>query len=137
MDDVAANARRVLVMNQGRLVMDDTTDRVFAREADLEAMGLALPQPLVFFNRLKRDGYFSLFPQNRQKGERGTAVEPVYSAAEEGSGYPESGVSAEKSAVEKSAAEKSTAEMPDAMAPSLTVQALAERILEVQRCFGK
>lgn len=137
MDDVAANARRVLVMNQGRLVMDDTTDRVFAREADLEAMGLALPQPLVFFNRLKRDGYFSLFPQNRQKGERGTAVEPVYSAAEDGSGYPESGVSAEKSAVEKSAAEKSTAEMPDAMAPPLTVQALAERILEVQRCFGK
>ena len=79
----------------------------------------------------------SLFPQNRQKGERGKAVEPVYSAAEEGSGYPESGVSAEKSAVEKSAAEKSTAEMPDAMAPPLTVQALAERILEVQRCFGK
>src|SRR5699024_9142978 len=52
MDDVAENARRVLVMDRGQLVMDDTTEKVFSREKELKDMGLAIPQSLQFYNRL-------------------------------------------------------------------------------------
>lgn len=58
MDDVAENARRVLVMDRGQLVMDDTTEKVFSREKKLKDMGLAIPQSLQFYNRLTAGGYF-------------------------------------------------------------------------------
>ena len=58
MDDVAENARRVLVMDRGQLVMDDTTEKVFSREKELKDMGLAIPQSLQFYNRLTAGGYF-------------------------------------------------------------------------------
>ena len=58
MDDVAANAHRVLVMNQGQLIMDDITEKVFTREKELNAIGLAIPQALRFYNNLKASGYF-------------------------------------------------------------------------------
>ncbi len=58
MDDVAAHARRVLVMNEGRLVMDGTTREVFARSEELRAMGLAVPRSADFFHRLAEKQYF-------------------------------------------------------------------------------
>jgi len=44
MEDVAKYADRVLVMNKGKVVMFDTTEKVFARSEELSAMGLAVPQ---------------------------------------------------------------------------------------------
>lgn len=41
--DEALQAKRVLVMHEGRLVIDDRPTAVFAREADLAAYGLDLP----------------------------------------------------------------------------------------------
>lgn len=58
MDDVAENARRILVMDRGQLIMDDTAEKVFSREKELKDMGLAIPQSLQFYNRLTAGGYF-------------------------------------------------------------------------------
>ena len=44
MEDIARFADRVLVMNGGKAVMLDRTDRVFARGRELEKMGLRVPQ---------------------------------------------------------------------------------------------
>jgi len=43
MDDLAENARRVLVLENGRLVMDDTPNKVFARGEELQKIGLDTP----------------------------------------------------------------------------------------------
>jgi len=43
MDDLAENARRVLVLENGRLVMDDTPNQVFARGEELQKIGLDTP----------------------------------------------------------------------------------------------
>lgn len=52
MNDVAAHAKRVLVMSEGHLVMDDNTENVFCREKELREIGLDIPQALAFYNRL-------------------------------------------------------------------------------------
>ncbi len=44
MEDIAKYADRVLVMNQGKVAMFDTTEKVFARADEISAMGLAVPQ---------------------------------------------------------------------------------------------
>lgn len=44
MEDIARCADRVLVMNGGKAVMLDTTDKVFAHGRELERMGLRVPQ---------------------------------------------------------------------------------------------
>lgn len=72
MDDVAANVQRVLVMNQGRLVMDDTVEKVFAQEEQLRKMGLDIPQSLQFYNMLKAEGYFSY--TNLEKENKTVAI---------------------------------------------------------------
>ena len=69
MDDVAKNARRVLVMDHGRLIMDDTTERVFLRKKELTAIGLEQPQALAFYERLKEGGYFQTSRYDREEGE--------------------------------------------------------------------
>ena len=56
MSDVARYAKRVLVMNESRLVMDGTVDEVFGRAAELHAMGLTVPQMTEVFLRLKEKG---------------------------------------------------------------------------------
>lgn len=44
LDEIAALADHVLVLNRGRQVMFGTTDQVLARRDELNALGLALPQ---------------------------------------------------------------------------------------------
>ena len=44
MEDIARNATRAMVMNDGRLFCYDTVEGVFARAAELSRMGLAVPQ---------------------------------------------------------------------------------------------
>ncbi|MCR4685183.1 MAG: energy-coupling factor transporter ATPase [Lachnospiraceae bacterium] len=56
MDDVAEYANRLLVMHEGRLVYDDTPRNVFANEAELEAMGLSVPEVTKIMHMLKDAG---------------------------------------------------------------------------------
>ncbi len=53
MEDIAANASRVLVLEKGNLKMFDTTAVVFARGAELTEMGLNIPQITRVFLSLK------------------------------------------------------------------------------------
>ena len=63
MSDVARLTERLLVLNGSRLAMDGTPDEVFHHAADLEQMGLAIPDITRVFMRLR---------------ELGLPVEPAY-----------------------------------------------------------
>lgn len=52
MDDVARYADRLLVMNQGRLVLDGAPAKVFRYEAELRKIGLGVPQSTALLHRL-------------------------------------------------------------------------------------
>ncbi len=56
MDDLARHVRRILVMNEGRLVMDGPTREVFRHREELEDMGLAVPEVTAVLSELKRAG---------------------------------------------------------------------------------
>lgn len=56
MDDVARFATRILVMDKGKLVMDDTPQAVFSREAKLTEIGLSLPYSAAFCRLLRERG---------------------------------------------------------------------------------
>lgn len=56
MEDVALLADRVLVMDQGRVVLFDTPEQVFSRREALQAMGLDLPPVTELFFRLREQG---------------------------------------------------------------------------------
>ncbi len=56
MEDVAKIAKKILVMNDGRLFCYDDTKKVFERADELNAMGLSVPQITRVFNRLKEKG---------------------------------------------------------------------------------
>ena len=56
MEDIARTADRVLVMNQGKAAMFDTTPKVFARSQELESMGLRVPQVTAIMTRLRNMG---------------------------------------------------------------------------------
>ena len=57
MEDIARCADRVLVMNEGKAVMLDSTKKVFARGRELESMGLRVPQITSIMLALKEKGY--------------------------------------------------------------------------------
>ena len=44
MEDIARHAKRILVMNAGRVFCCDTVAKVFSRSAELQQIGLAVPQ---------------------------------------------------------------------------------------------
>lgn len=44
MEDVAEHVKRVLVMNDGRIVMDDAPENVFERYTEIERFGLRVPE---------------------------------------------------------------------------------------------
>ena len=56
MDDIAAMAGHVLVMDKGRLVMDGTPAEVFSRGEELAAIGLSRPAAAEFAETLVKHG---------------------------------------------------------------------------------
>lgn len=56
MEDVATYANRILVMDRGRLVGDGTPKEIFAREQELEAIGLSVPQVTHLMGLLRKKG---------------------------------------------------------------------------------
>lgn len=57
MEDVAKHVDRILVMNEGRLVMDQETVKIFSRYKELEEMHLAAPQVTYVMNALKENDF--------------------------------------------------------------------------------
>ncbi len=56
MEDIARVADRVLVLADGHVVMDDTTEAVFSRTAELEQIGLSVPAVTKVAAALRRAG---------------------------------------------------------------------------------
>ncbi len=56
MEDVAKYADRIIVMNKGQAVYDDTPDKVFNYYKELEKIGLAAPQVTYLMAELKNRG---------------------------------------------------------------------------------
>lgn len=57
MEDIANNADRIMVMNRGRLVMDDKKESIFERTQELKEIGLGIPMVSEVFSRLRQRGY--------------------------------------------------------------------------------
>lgn len=57
MEDVAKYVDRLVVMNAGEIIYQDTPKKVFQHYKELEAMGLAAPQVTYVMNALKKKGY--------------------------------------------------------------------------------
>ena len=56
MDDIARYAKRILVMNAGRAFCCDTVAKVFSRSAELQQIGLAVPQVTRVCDMLREKG---------------------------------------------------------------------------------
>lgn len=56
MEDVANYAERIIVMNKGEIMFDDTPQKVFKNYKKLEKIGLAAPQITYIMHQLKDDG---------------------------------------------------------------------------------
>ena len=57
MDDVAEYVDRIVVMNSGKVLFDDVPREVFTHVAELEEIGLAVPQVTYVMRALKKAGY--------------------------------------------------------------------------------
>lgn len=57
MDDVAALAERVIVMNHGKVAMDSAPREVFSRGEELRAIGLDVPQAVELAQKLREKGF--------------------------------------------------------------------------------
>ena len=57
MEDIAKYAERLIVMDQGKVVYDDTPSKVFEHYKELESMGLSAPQVTYVMNDLKQKGF--------------------------------------------------------------------------------
>lgn len=57
MEDVAEYAQRVIIMHQGRIVLDGAPGKIFCYEKELEQIGLGVPQAAHFMHRLQRAGF--------------------------------------------------------------------------------
>lgn len=57
MEDVAKYVDRIIVMNKGRIMYDDSPKEIFKHYKELETMGLAAPQITYLMQRLKEKGY--------------------------------------------------------------------------------
>ena len=74
MDDVAAHADRVLIMEDGTLKMDGTTREIFARKDDLTTMGLGIPQTVEFYLELRKMQIQESIDSNRQTLQNENAI---------------------------------------------------------------
>ncbi len=59
MEDVAARAERVIVLNDGRLEMQGSVKEVFSHSEELSAMGLKVPQITQIFSHLRKLGFYT------------------------------------------------------------------------------
>lgn len=57
MDDVAALAERVIVMNHGKVAMDGTPREIFSRGEELRTIGLDVPQAVELAQKLREKGF--------------------------------------------------------------------------------
>lgn len=57
MDDVAEYVNRIVVMDHGKKMFDDTPREVFRHVEELEAMGLAAPQVTYMMHQLRKSGF--------------------------------------------------------------------------------
>lgn len=57
MSDIAKYAKRVLVMNDSRLMMDGTVPEIFSKADKLKEWGLSVPQVTEIFIKLREKGY--------------------------------------------------------------------------------
>lgn len=57
MEDVARYVKRIIVMNQGSIVFDDTPVRVFQNYKELEQIGLAAPQVTYLMHEMREAGF--------------------------------------------------------------------------------
>lgn len=57
MEDVAKVADRLLVMNEGRCILDGPLNKVFKEVDTLESVGLAVPQVTYLFKKLRERGF--------------------------------------------------------------------------------
>jgi len=57
MEDVAEYVDRIIVMNQGSVMLDDTPKRVFRHYKELEEVGLAAPQVTYIMHTLQEKGF--------------------------------------------------------------------------------
>ncbi len=80
MDDIAAFADRVLVINESKVFCFDTTQNVFARASELESLGLAIPTVTGILLELRRRG----FAVNSGAYTVNDAVESIMSVLERG-----------------------------------------------------
>ena len=56
MEDIAKYVDRIIVMNDGRIFLDDTPKRVFAHYQELEQIGLSAPQVTYIMHALAKKG---------------------------------------------------------------------------------
>lgn len=57
MEDIANNVERIVVMNQGTVVMDGTVDEIFSNSNYLSGIGLGIPAVTKVFSKLSEAGY--------------------------------------------------------------------------------
>lgn len=57
MEDVANYVSRLIVMNQGEIVYDDTPQKVFEHYKELEMIGLAAPQAAYLMHEMREAGF--------------------------------------------------------------------------------
>ena len=55
--DEAVQADRVIIMQKGKIVMDDTPKKVFSHSEELKALGLDVPQVTELVHMLNKDGF--------------------------------------------------------------------------------
>lgn len=56
MEDVAQYVERIIVMNKGRIAMDDAPEEIFSKDDELQAIGLDIPEITKLFLRMRREG---------------------------------------------------------------------------------
>lgn len=57
MEDIARIVTRILVMDKGKIVMDDIPREIFKRRQELEDIGLGIPQITKFMQEFKKKGH--------------------------------------------------------------------------------
>ena len=86
MDDLALLCNRLLVLNQGTVFAQGTPDEVFSREADLHAIGLAVPAPVQLANALTSAGVPIATPRGGALFTRATLANALATAFQQASG---------------------------------------------------